>query len=180
MRVSPICVTFVTILPARALATDSVTIHGAFFREVHTEIQIAAPADAVWAELTDFAAMPSWSRSLQSMEGDFREGGHVVVQFMDQKGKVGKYEHDLIVWEAGRAFGWSDPIISGLRDHHVYRITPTEGGCRFTQDDQAKGSMTLLLGGVASNFMIGTYPVFNASLKARAEARIAADAPAPL
>jgi hypothetical protein len=92
---------------------------------------------------------------------------------MDDRGRVRPYEHDLIVYEEGRAFGWSDPIISGLRDHHIYRLTPqSDGTTLFTQDDAANGVMSLVLGGYVTNFMISTYPVFNATLRDRVEARM--------
>lgn len=151
---------------------NSVTRHSAFKWTVHTEIVIDAPPAEVWKELTNFAEMPSWSQGLHSMTGDLRTGGHVVVLFVDDKGKVGRYEHDLILYEEGVAFGWSDPILPGLRDHHIYRLTPTEDGkTLLTQDDGASGVTALFLGRYATNFMLNNFRTFNEALKARVEAK---------
>jgi uncharacterized protein YndB with AHSA1/START domain len=146
---------------------------GALERRIHTEVVIDAPAETVWAELTDFAAMPSWSRSLQSIEGTLGAGAEVVVYFMNDKGEVGKFPHTLKVFEAGRSFGWSDPIPgTGVRDDHLYLVEALpDGRTRFTQNDAATGFTSLFLGGLVMDFFRDTYPVFNRTLKARAEKR---------
>ena len=118
--------------------------------------------------------MPGWSQSLQGIKGDLRQGGAVVVRFVNDKGAVGDYPHTLLVYEEGAAFGWSDPIISGLRDHHIYRVVGTQdGNTLFTQDDSANGFMSLFAGGYVMKFMMRTYPVFNEGLRVRAEAAVA-------
>lgn len=152
---------------------DAVTVHTPFRRSVHTEVIIDAPPERVWRELTDFAEMPSWSRSLQGIRGELRPGGRVVVTFLTGAGRVRAVGHELVVFEEGRALGWTGPSGPGLRGHHVFRLTPLDGGrTLLTQDDEANGFMSLFLGVHTTNGMVGTYRAFNDALRGRVEGAV--------
>jgi uncharacterized protein YndB with AHSA1/START domain len=84
------------------MTSNKITKHSTFKKSVYTEIVINAPIEKVWRELTNFKEMPTWSKSLQNIEGDFRKNGQTKVHFMDNKGKVGIYKHELIHFEAGK------------------------------------------------------------------------------
>src|SRR4051794_16001919 len=112
----------------------AVVKHSPFRRSVHTEIVIDAPIGRVWRVLTDFKRMPSWSKSLQGIEGEFKKGAQVVVNFMNNRGKVAQYKHQLVEFEEGKKFGWSDPFFPMLRDHHIYQLLPLPNGMtKFVQ-----------------------------------------------
>lgn len=149
---------------------NNITRHSATDRSVHTEIIINAPIEAVWKELTDFNAMPTWSKSLQRVEGVFKKNEKVRVHFMDDKGKVGIYKHTLVYFEEGQRFGWSDSIIVGLKDNHTYALTNiSENKTRLVNSDRITGISCLLVGNMAMNFMLKNYTEFNAALKLRIE-----------
>ena len=42
---------------------------GSLVREIRAETVIAAPPEAVWRVLTDFAAYPDWNPFIRSIEG---------------------------------------------------------------------------------------------------------------
>lgn len=141
---------------------------------VDTSVQInAAPAD-VWATLTDFDTMASWSTgTLQGMAGDIKDGASVVVTFifdMDENGapNVNEIPHTLI-YEEGRAFGLSDPFPEDVGDGHdsnTCRIEACGDHTLFVQSDQIVDNP------YAANFvaqLLPMYQTFNAELKAAAE-----------
>lgn len=140
---------------------------------VYTEEIINAPIDKVWAELTNFVEMPNWSKSLQSIDGEMKKDGNVTVKFIDNTGSVNTYYHKLINYEEGKSFGWSDPFLPGLTDHHIYKLEPLKDGkTKLIQVDEANGFTSLFLGKAAANFMLRTYTEFNKALKQRVEADI--------
>ena len=141
---------------------------------VNTSVVIDATAPDVWATLTDFDSMASWSTgTLQGMTGDIQDGGSVMITFIfgvDQNGDQNSNEipHTLIYSE-GREFGWSDPFpedIGGGRDNHIYRVESCGDRTLFVQSDEIVGNP------YAANFvaqLLPMYQTFNAELKAAVE-----------
>jgi hypothetical protein len=139
---------------------------------VYTETIIDATPEAAWKELTNFEEMPSWSKSLQKIEGELKPEGEVVVYFMGPDGKVNPYRHKLKYFEAGKTFGWSDPFLPGITDNHQYLIeTMPDGRAKLIQKDEANGFSSMFLGPIAANFMLKTYTEFNRTIKERVEKR---------
>lgn len=137
---------------------------------VYTEEIINAPVDKVWNELTNFKDMPSWSKSLQSIDGEMKKDSDVTVKFIDNTGSVNTYHHKLINYEQGKSFGWSDPFLPGLTDNHIYKLEALENNkTKLIQVDEANGFSSLFLGKIAANFMLRTYTEFNKTLKDRVE-----------
>ncbi len=141
---------------------------------VDTSILINAAVTEVWATLTDFDNMASWSTgTLQDMTGDIQDGGTVTITFIfgvDENGEPSAMEipHTLI-YEDGRALGWSDPFledIGGGHDNHLYRVEVCGDQTLFVQSDEVVGNPH------AANFvtqLLPMYQTFNAELKAAVE-----------
>lgn len=142
---------------------------------IHTAVEIDAPAETVWAILTDWAKLPEWSNSLVGLQGDFRLGGNVTVTVKVGIGEMTRdLAHELKVFENGRSFGWSDPFLPGMTDYHIYLVDPLPNGrSRFVQTDQVQGWGKYILGGVVARSNMRTYVLFNRALKQRAEAMVA-------
>ena len=156
-------------------ATDRVTKRGRGDYEIYTDIVINAPAAVVWETLTDFDTMPDWSSSFQGLEGDFGPGGHVTAHFSALGHEV-TFEHELIDFEDGVQFAWSDPFALGMVDHHLYRVEPiTDTTCRFIQTDQARGGHAHVAGRMSAHSTRAMYVAFNAELRDEAEHRYASD-----
>ncbi len=152
------------------MTNNKITKHSTFKRSVYTETIINAPIEKVWQELTNFKEMPTWSKTLQKIEGDFRKNGQTEVHFMDNKGKVGIYKHELIHFEEGKLFGWSDPFILGITDNHKYQLEKiSESQTKLIQSDEANGFATLFMGNFIMNFFLKAYTEFNEALKERVE-----------
>jgi len=141
---------------------------------VDTSVLIDAAPEDVWATLTDFESMASWSTgTLQGMAGDIQDGGSVTITFIfgsDENGEPNLMEipHTLL-YEEGRSFGWSDPFsedIGGGHDNHLYLIEACGDLTLFVQSDEVVDNL------YAVNFvaqLLPMYQTFNAELKAVVE-----------
>ena len=140
-------------------------------RRVTTAITIQAPPDVVWSVLTDWASLPEWSSSIQSVEGEIRDGSDVVFRYLF-RGSVNVVPHSLIYRE-GEAFGWSDPFLPGVSDNHLFRLeTLPDGNTRFHQTDEVKGGIvSMLVGWLFARWFLESYVEFNLKLKERVESR---------
>jgi len=143
---------------------------------VHTEVLIEAPPEKVWAILTDFEKLHEWSNTLVDLEGDFRAGGQIVVTWKVNAGPLSsntRINHEVKFFEAGHQFGWSDPLMMGLSDRHIYQVNPNDDGkTLFVQSDEVKGPHGHLgyhIGHQLANGMMQSYVEFNRRLKARVE-----------
>ena len=141
---------------------------------VDTSVLINATPAEVWATLTDFDAMASWSSgTLQGMTGEIEDGGNVTITFIfgatdDGAPNVMEIPHTLI-YKEGSVIGWSDPFpedIGGGHDNHLYRVEACGDKTLFVQSDEIVGNP------YAANFvaqLLPMYQVFNAELKAEVE-----------
>ncbi len=141
---------------------------------VETSVLIDAAPEEVWATLTDFDNMASWSSgTLQGMTGDIQDGGSVTITFIfgtDENGEPNlmKIPHTLI-YDEGRSFGWSDPFpedIGGGHDNHLYLVEACGDQTLFVQSDEVVDNP------YAANFvnqLLPMYQTFNAELKAVVE-----------
>jgi hypothetical protein len=75
-------------------------------KEIHTEIEINAPAKTVWRALTDFAAYPEWNPFVRSGEGEVKVGArlHVTIQPSGRKGM--SFRPTVLVADPERELRW--------------------------------------------------------------------------
>ena len=136
---------------------------------VHTEIEIDAPAARVWAVLTDFDSMASWSSTFQNFAGDFRDGGRITLS-AKFNGRISQVDHQIFLKE-GEEFGWNDTKTMGAADHHLYKVEDLGNGkTRFIQSDKQEGGMAWLMGPLMFHLIVkNMYMTFNRELKAQVE-----------
>jgi len=172
-----------TTLGTTALAEtpcDATMMHGSIAQlgtthaTVQTSILIEATPAEVWATLTDFDAMASWSSgTLQGMTGEIKDGGNVTITFIfgtteDGAPNIMEIPHTLI-YQEGSVMGWSDPFpeeIGGGHDNHLYRVEACGDQTLFIQSDEIVGNP------YAANFVTQLFPMyqtFNSELKAEVE-----------
>ncbi len=138
--------------------------------QVHTQIDIDAPASVVWATLTDFDDY-GWSSSFKGLDGPVEPGAEVTATFV-VSGRTRTIQHELIDVEPGVQWAWSDVFMPGLTDFHVYRVEPIDDArSRFIQRDRPHGRAGFLLGWFMARSFRSMYETFNAELKAEAERR---------
>lgn len=81
-----------------------------------------------------------------------------------------EFTHEVIVYEAGRAFGWSGDVMLGRQDHHIFRIEELANGrAKFRQEDGLNGKKRNFLIRMVEAQIAKTYVTFNQELKERVE-----------
>lgn len=139
---------------------------------VYTEIEISAPASAVWAVLADTAGHADWNPFLISMTGDLEEGAQLrnVLQFAG--GSPMEFTPRVLVATENVELRWlGDAGVPGIFDGEHY----------FVLEDTGRGTTLFRHGESFTGFL--SYPIFafigedtktgfeamNAALKERVE-----------
>ena len=132
--------------------------------EASTDIH--APADRVWAILTDAAAYPSWDSGVTRVEGRIADGERITVHSEVAPGRafpvrVAIRPPDEVTWTGGMPLG----LFRGVR---TFRVTQDGGTTHLTMREEYGG----LLEGMMWRSMPDLKPSFDRfvnGLKARAE-----------
>jgi hypothetical protein len=67
---------------------------------------IDAPAERVWAVVTDFAAYPEWNPFIRRISGELREGTRLEVRIEPPGGRALTFKPTVRVVEANRELRW--------------------------------------------------------------------------
>ena len=117
-------------------------------KEIHTEIEIHAPAERVWQVLTDFAAYPHWNPFIRRVEGEIKAGARLHVFIQPSGGKGMSFRPTVLMAEPDREFRWLGHLwVPGLFDgEHSFTIEPLgEDLVRFIQSERFGGLLLPLL-----------------------------------
>ena len=143
-----------------------------FRRELHTEIEIAASAEAVWGVLTDFASLPEWNPFIKRIEGRPEEETRlrVLVQLPGRRAMT--FEPRVIVAEPARELRWLGRLVlPGVMDgEHIFTIEPlSENRVRFVQHEKFTGILVpVILPSIAASTAQG-FRAMNEALRVRVE-----------
>ncbi len=66
-------------------------------KEIHTEVEINAPAERVWRMLTDFRAYPEWNPFVRRVDGEARVGARIHVDIQPSSGKKMSFRPTVLV-----------------------------------------------------------------------------------
>jgi len=137
-----------------------------------TSIEIDAPVDVVWNLFVELEGknIHSWSSSLQSIDGEIKEGGEVTTNFKFM-GLDFSVKHIVKQFEQGVQFAWSDEIDHGISNNHLFRFEKVDDThCRFVNNDELTGGDPVIRYGVLRE-MKAVYEQQNEEVKAEAEKR---------
>jgi hypothetical protein len=139
--------------------------------EVSRSIEIAAPADRVWAVLSDLRAYARWNPEITVVSGRAVKGGALTIRVRSRSG-TSTFHPTVRVADPGRELRWLGHYhdISGLADgEHRFTIEPAGlGRVRFTQAETFRGIAVPFVHGSLEAGCSG-FDAMNAALKARAE-----------
>jgi hypothetical protein len=138
-------------------------------KELHTEIEIDAPAEKVWKVLTDFAAYPDWSPFVRRVDGEVSVGARLHVFIQPSGGRGMSFRPTVLVADPNRELRWLGHFwLPGLFvGEHSFVIEPLgEGRVRFVQQERFGG---LLLWKVLDGDTRRGFEEMNRALKVRAE-----------
>ena len=144
--------------------------------EIRTEIAIAAPAERVWAILTDFQAYPTWNPFIRSIEGRAETGTKLRARIEPPGGSAMVFKPTVLAAVAPREFRWLGHLwFPGLFDgEHIFEIHDTPGGgVRLVQREQFRGILVPLFKKMLLNNTLRGFELMNEKLRERAETPIA-------
>jgi len=140
--------------------------------KIETSVEIDAPASVVWGMFADGGSIHTWSSSMQTIVGDFKEGGDVTVNFKFM-GLDLSAQHTIRNFEEGVQWSWADEMDFGISNNHLYRIEVVdETHSRFINNDELTGGDQVIRYGIKRNYE-SWFDEFNEQVKTEAEKRVA-------
>ena len=142
-------------------------------KELHSEIQIEAPAERVWKLLTDFDSYPQWNPFIRNIIGQPAPGDRLEVRLAPPGGRAMTFRPKVLTAEPQRELRWLGHLLApGLFDgEHSFSIQALdENRIRFVQRETFKGLLVPLFArSLETNTQRG-FEEMNRALKERAEA----------
>jgi hypothetical protein len=142
-------------------------------KQLHTEIEIDAPAKRVWELLTDFASYPQWNPCIRYISGQPAPGERLQARLEPPGGRAMTFKPKVLTAEPNRELRWlGHLLVPGVFDgEHSFTIEPLEENrVRFIQREAFKGLLVPLFArSLETNTQRG-FEEMNHALKGRAEA----------
>ena len=93
-------------------------------KELHSQIEIAAPAERVWQVLTDFTAYPEWNPFIRRVNGRPEVDEQLVVRMRPSGTKGMTFRPIVMKVEPNRQLRWlGHLLVPGLFDgEHIFEI----------------------------------------------------------
>jgi hypothetical protein len=140
-------------------------------RLIKTETVINAPAERVWAEMTDFAAFPSWNPFVREASGRLEPGEQLKIRLQLDRMKM-TFKPRVTVVEPGRELRWLATLgRPGVFDvDRAFQIEPRDRGVLFVMSEECTGWLTPVM--FATNLeaqLYRGYDAFNDALRRRVE-----------
>jgi uncharacterized protein YndB with AHSA1/START domain len=129
---------------------------------------IDAPVERVWALLADVDEQARWNETLQSIEGDIREGGQV--SLVAKRNPKRTFKLAVSDVRAPSHMAWSDGMPLGLfKALRTFDLAAEGDGTRFTMTETYSGPMAGLVTRSIPD-MTDTFGVYADALQRAAEA----------
>ena len=142
-----------------------------FERRIKTNIEIDAPAEQIWAVLTDFTRMSSWNPFIKSISGNLAQGERLSVHIAPPGRSGMRFKPTVLTVRPGRELRWLGRLpVPGLFDgEHFFLLEPIAGGkTRLTHGETFSGLFVTLLSKTLSAAEAG-FTAMNIALKHEAE-----------
>jgi hypothetical protein len=141
-------------------------------RQVHTYIDIEAPASLVWAILADFGTYRRWNPLIRAVLGRPTTGAEIEVRLRSPQGDDISIRSTIVRAREPRELRWLDRwTVPGMfSSERRFRIESLpEGGVRFHHGEQVQGLMAPLLTQRRQLRNKSALDAMNSALKQRAE-----------
>ena len=142
-------------------------------KQLHTEIEIDAPAKRVWELLTDFASYPEWNPFIRTISGQPAPGERLRARLEPPGGLAMTFKPKVLTAEPNRELRWlGHLLVPGLFDgEHSFTIQPLEDDrVRFVQREAFRGLLVPLFARSLESKTRRGFEEMNRALKGRAEA----------
>jgi|SRR5215203_3596186 len=147
-------------------------------KQLHTHIEINAPAKRVWEVLTDFASYSQWNPFIRHISGRLAPGERLQTRLAPPGGRAMTFKPKVLTAEANRELRWlGHLLVPGLFDgEHSFTIEPlAENRVRFVQREAFKGLLVPLLARSLETETQRGFEEMNRALKERAESAAVED-----
>ena len=141
-------------------------------KELHSQIEIEAPAERVWQVLTDFAAYPEWNPFIRRVNGRPEVDEQLVVRMRPSGTKGMTFRPTVLKAEPNRQLRWlGHLLVPGLFDgEHIFEIEELdEDRVLFTQREIFRGLLVPLLARSLDRDTQRGFEEMNRALRERAE-----------
>jgi hypothetical protein len=141
-------------------------------QQIHSCIDINAPASLVWAILTDFGSYKRWNPFIRAILGRASDGNALRITLQRHGHSPTSASSTLTYLREPRELRWRQRRLApGLYgSEHRFRIESLPaGGVRFHQTEQIQGLFALFLGRGSQRATEEGFHAMNHALKARAE-----------
>lgn len=141
-------------------------------KTIHTDVEIEASPEKVWAVLTDFESYPEWNPFITSIKGEPTAGTKLEVTMQPKGKKAQTFKPEVMLAEPNRVLEWLGHLgVKGVFDgRHHFELEATDTGTRFVQKEDFSGALVWLLMKMVGEATEGGFHVMNRALKERAEA----------
>jgi hypothetical protein len=140
--------------------------------QLHTEIEIDAPAERVWGVLTDFAAYPQWNPFIRTISGKPSTDERLEVRLEPPESRGITLRPRVLSAEPHHQLRWlGHLLVPGLFDgEHSFIIQPLqENRVRFVQSEAFRGLLVPLFARSLDKNTRRGFEKMNRALKERAE-----------
>jgi hypothetical protein len=140
-------------------------------RLIKTETVINAPAERVWAEMTDFGSFPDWNPFVREASGRLEPGEQLKIRLQLDRMKM-TFKPRVTVVQPARELRWLATLgRPGVFDvDRAFQIEPRDGGVLFVMSEECTGWLTPVM--FATNLeaqLYRGYDAFNEALRKRVE-----------
>lgn len=140
---------------------------------IHTEIEIEAPAQAVWAVLSDTRSYPDWNPFVRKISGDLAVGARLAVTIQPEGNSPMDFTPLVLVADVDRELRWLGRMgVRGIFDgeHHFVIAETARGTTVLRHGETFRGMLTPLVMFLIRRDTEAGFEAMNAALKHRAEA----------
>jgi len=140
-------------------------------RTIEAVIEIDAPVQAVWAELSAVSTYPEWNPFITAFEGELVVGSRVEVRIAPPGGRPMTFRPTITAVENERRLEWLGRLlVPGVVDgRHSFQLEDLgQGRTRLTQSEAFSGVLVGLTGKTLERTRAGC-EAMNQALRLRAE-----------
>jgi hypothetical protein len=136
---------------AAAIAVTLIATYGIgqFTSEsIQTQIEIDAPASAVWEVLSDTASYPTWNPFVKKISGDLVEGNHLTVTIQSEGNSPMDFAPLVLAAEENQELRWVGHLgFKGVFDgeHHYIIEETADGKTLFRHGETFSGMLAYVL-----------------------------------
>jgi hypothetical protein len=136
---------------------------------ISAEIDIEAPPDAVWAQLTDLRGWADWNPFIPSASGTVAVGQRLSLRLQPPGGRSLSIRPTVTEVEDGAVLEWLGHLgVPGLFDgKHRFELTASPEGTHLVQRESFTGLLVRPLRGMLDGSTLAGFRAMNDALRSR-------------